>query len=264
MMTKVIAHTAAETQVRKTLQTLRNKQTKWVEQQSIANDMLYVLLEECLDFYRFLQSDERYAVAFKNICDVKYNAKTKLANMVAKSVFGETKQTYAYAKVLMKGFNENIGTEGNLSMRDWLLGSNGINGVIRDGNTDSKAQQEHYIEIASNYRKFLKTTQLGKVSGNNLTNHFDDGDVLVLLGRKESDGSITLQTSGCKNANIQRMLMIEYGKLIANTEEYRQNCVSAQEEIDAEKQNAEKAVSEYAEAMNKRIEDAESSLDKVA
>jgi len=52
--------------------------------------------------------------------------------------------------------------------------------------------------------------------------------------------------------------------MIANTEEYRQNCVSAQAEIDAEKANAEKEVSDYAEAMSKRIEDAEGSVDIAA
>ena len=263
-MTNAIAQTTAETQVRKTLQTLQNKQAKWMKQQNIANNMLYVLLEECLDYYRFLQKDERYATAFKNICGIKYNAKTKLANMIAQSVFGKTKQTYAYAKVLMNGYKEEIGTEGNQSMLQWLSENNGINGVIRDGGSDSKAQQEHYIEIASNYHKFLKTTKLGKVSGNNLTNHFDSGETLVLLGKKDSDGNIVLQTSGCKSESIKRLVLIEYGKMIANTEEYRQNCVSAQAEIDAEKANAEKEVSDYAEAMSKRIEDAEGSVDLAA
>ena len=115
----------------------------FLKQQNIANNMLYVLLEECLDFYRFLQKDERYATAFKNICGIKYNAKTKLANMIAQSVFGKTKQTYAYAKVLMNGYKEEIGTEGNQSMLQWLSENNGINGVIRDGGSDSKAQQKH-------------------------------------------------------------------------------------------------------------------------
>ena len=47
--------------------------------------------------------------------------------------------------------------------------------------------------------------------------------------------------------------------MITNTEECRQNGVSVQAEKDAEKE-----VSGYAEAMGKRIEDAEGSVDVAA
>ena len=263
-MKNAIAQTAAETQVRNTLQTLQNKKSEWLKHQNIANNMLYVLLEECLEFYRFLQKDERYALAFKNICGIRYNSKTKLANMIAQSVFGKTKQTYAYAKVLMNAYNEGIGTKDNQPMLQWLSENNGINGVIRDGGSDTRAQQEHYIEIAANYHMFLKNTKLGTVSGNNLTKHIYSGEMLVLLGKKDDDGNIVLQTSGCKSESIIRLVMIEYGKMISNTEEYRQNCVSAQAEIEAEKANAEKQVSDFAEAMSKRIENAECYFEEAA
>ena len=53
---------------------------------------------------------------------------------------------------------------------------------------------------------------------------------------------------------------INIDSLLANSQQF----IDVQAEIDAEKANAEKEVSDYAEAMSKRIEDAEGSVDVAA
>ena len=68
----------------------------------------------CMYYWRksSIDSYKRMSVTQQHLTyQVQYNAKTKLANMISQSVFGKTKQTYAYAKVLMNGYKEEIGTQ---------------------------------------------------------------------------------------------------------------------------------------------------------
>ena len=57
-MTKAISITQAEDKVKQTLNTLHKAHSKWNEQQRITDNMLYVLIEECVGFYRFVKSDK--------------------------------------------------------------------------------------------------------------------------------------------------------------------------------------------------------------
>ena len=124
-MTFEIADSKLESQVYSSLNQLKKKHDEWMKQQDIANKMLYALLEECLEFYRFIQKDERYAVVLKRQFGKRLNTKIKLVNLVAESVFGKTKKTYTYAKALLRANVENIGMDGNISMSQWLTENNG-------------------------------------------------------------------------------------------------------------------------------------------
>ena len=249
-MAKAISITQAEDKVRNTLNTLQQAHSKWNEQQRITDNMLYVLIEECVGFYRFIKSDERYETAFKNVCGVTFRHKTSLANVIAKCVFGKTKQTYAYGKAMLKAVEDNIGAEGEISVLQWLSENGGVNGVIRDGTSDTKAEREHLIKVAQHYAQYYVERGLASVDVSDyLLNYKElkDGSHCILIGGVK-DGKVHISTFGTSNERIVDDVFADVGKQITYTAEYQRNAVKvtkALEEMDA------KAIEEVGKEMDK-------------
>jgi len=63
-MAKAMSITQAEDKVRNTLNTLQQAHSKWNEQQRITDNMLYVLIEECVGFYRFAKTHLRQTIVY--------------------------------------------------------------------------------------------------------------------------------------------------------------------------------------------------------
>ncbi len=119
-------------QIVNTINALREGYESFVKQQRVAENKLYSVLEGCLDFYYFLQTSDAHALAFKNMCDFKFKADTKLVLLISKAVFGkDNKQHYAYAKALENAVEAEIGKDDDNAMAEWLRQNGGVNGVIR-------------------------------------------------------------------------------------------------------------------------------------
>jgi len=258
-MSKAISITQAEDTVRNTIETLQISYNKYAEQQRITTNMLYVLIEECVEFYRFVRSEERYTTAYKNVCGTIFRHKTNLATVIAKDVFGKGKKTYAYAKAMMKAVEDNIGTEGEISVLQWLSENGGVDGVIRSEKTDSKAETEHLINVAMNFGQYYVEKGLAQLDVSEyMLNHKElkDGDMCILVGGVK-DGKISLSTFGTSKAAIVNSVMADVGKQITQTEEYKKNAVKATKAL--EKMNAE-AIAEVGkkmDAIQKRMKKAE-------
>ena len=129
-----------------------------------------------------------------------------------------------------------------------------VNGVIRTEMTKAKAQDDHYIEIANNYVKFINTEDLGVIQPNVLTKKFRPNEIIILIGKVGEDYSVKLKTCGSNNEKIKNDLFIDFGKTISESEDYYKNLATAQAEIDAENKRREAEISEFTEGMTKRIE----------
>ena len=267
-MAKAISITQAEDKVRQTLNTLTQAHSKWNEQQRITDNMLYVLIEECVGFYRFVKSDERYETAFKNVCGYTFRHKTSLANVIAKCVFGKTKQTYAYGKAMMKAVAENIGDDGEISVLQWLSENGGVNGVIRNGESDTKAETEHLINVANNFAQYYVEKKLASVKVSDyLLNHkqLKDGDDIILVA-KVKDGKAHISTFGTSNQSIVNAVYADVGKQITQTDEYKENAEAVTKALDEMNAEAIAEVGKKMDAIQQRMkaEEAKEEMKKAA
>lgn len=244
-----VSITQAEDKVRKTLNTLQESHKKWNEQQRIADNMLYVLLEECVGFYRFLKSDERFETAFKNVCGYTFRHKTSLANVIAKCVFGEGKQTYAYGKAMLKAIEDNIGGDKEISVLQWLSENGGVNGVIRNGGSDTKAETEHLINVAINFAQYYVEKSLASLKVSEyLLNHknLKEGDDIILVA-KVKGGKAHISTFGTSNQSIVNAVYADVGKQITQTAEYKENAFEVSKALE---EMSAKAIAEVGKKMD--------------
>jgi hypothetical protein len=131
--------------VRTTLNDLCEQYKTFEQQKRTAENTLYVLLENCLDFYYMLQTSDAHAVAFKNMCHFKFNSASELTLLIAKAVFGDTnKQHYAYARALQKAVELGIGQTDDSSMAEWLRSNGGVNAAIR---IDQRKKADELLEF---------------------------------------------------------------------------------------------------------------------
>ena len=222
-MAKAISITQAEDKVKQTLNTLQQAHSKWNVQQRITDNMLYVWIEECVGFYRFIKSDERYETAFKNVCGVTFRHKTSLSNR-----------------------------KGEISILQWLSENGGVNGVIRDGTSDTKAEKQHLMNVANDFGKFYIERNLTTVKlSDYLLNYKElvDEQMVILVGQvKAKDNKLHIHTFGSSNERIVNDVLADVGKEITYTAEYQRNAVKvtkALEEMDA------KAIEEVGKEMDK-------------
>ena len=250
----VIALTKVEIEIRKSIENLKSKQAVWSEHQKIADNLLYVLIEECVDFYKFLNKDEKNLDAFKNVALVKFRHRTKVYNVLAQLIFGKTKQTYAYGKAINLAFTNGIGDNGKITVLQWLQDNGGVNGVIRESGSDTTEQKKHYYDIACNYQHYLPNVKLPKVNGNNFTKNLI-GKQIVIIGKVNENNEIQLLTSGvCKEALLTDVL-VEEGKMITQTEEYKKNAYEAEKKVTIEKKQAEEKIVKELEKIGSKAEE---------
>ena len=201
-------------------------------------------------FYRFVKSDERYETAFKNVCGYTFRHKTSLTNVIAKCVFGKTKQTYAYGKAMLKAVEDNIGAEGEISVLQWLSENGGVNGVIRDGTSDTKAEREHLIKVAQHYGQYYVEKGLASVDVSDYLLNYKElkNESMCILIRMVKDEKVHISTFGTSNAKLVMDVYADVGKQITQTAEYQRNAVKvtkAFEDMDA------KAIEEVGKEMDK-------------
>jgi hypothetical protein len=248
-------------EVEKTLKNLQTKHEKWRKQQHMADNMLYVLMEGCLGFYYFLRKSEAYEQAFKSLCCFRWNSKTKTATLIAKAVFGDkAKITYVYAKALEKAVQNNIGTNNEISMLQWLQQNGGINGVIRNKCADeSKASSErrHHIEVGRNVHLYsYKKFNISPFINDNLLNKFSDKE-FVLVCRADSKSNMIVPKYVTETESLIDPLYEELGKCVVETNDYRERRVEAKETLQKAQNEATKEVVKAMQKISSRVNKAE-------
>jgi len=246
-MATAMADSVVETKIQTLTKKLSNKHSSWKSHQLKSNDMLYCLLEDCVEFYRFLKSDERYETMFRNLSGVKIKANTKLSNIVAESVFNKGKQTSAYSKVIAIAIEDGYGTEKNTSVLEWLQTNGGVNAVIRNEPKDTKAQQKQYEDIVRNYVKFLKV-EPKEITAKHITDEYSDGEYVVMM--KVKNNKVDIIDWCTQSESIMRNVVKDMAINIMVTTEYKQNVVEVQAEIDREN-------TEVAEELIEKMEELE-------
>lgn len=231
-------------QIQKTLTDLKLQHTTWIAQQKTAETSLYNLLECCLDFYYFLRKNESYESAFKSFCYYKWNSKTKLSTLIAKSVFGEKgKQHYAYAQAIQKAIDSNVGIVGEISMPQWLKQNGGINGVIRDNANVNKENiaREHLIEVAKNAGNLGFIPKFSKFNNKKLAGIMRSYECLLLCVADEKTGEITLKFIST-DENLVKLTYEEFGQFIVSDPRYKEREQKLRDKLELERKNASEQV----------------------
>jgi hypothetical protein len=246
-----------------TVKDLQSKRVKWENQQKIADEALWFLLEESLSFYNFLRSKEDYERLYRG-----KRAKDKLTSLLVSDIFGKEKnKKYAYTKALDTALKQGIGVEGNQGMRDWLKLNGGVNGVIRVANSEKKKSQgtegSRLRELSAKYAKFFSQYKT-KIAKNEWSPDFTfhDNVYLPLIGKvNKEDGSLHLVYSSVwqmDNADKARekvtsLYMEEMGKILENSQDFKDKRDEMDEKMRETTKEATQTVAKELDAFTQRI-----------
>jgi hypothetical protein len=241
----VVTEVDVAVSVENTLGRLREQYSAWRKHQAESDSMLYVLLENCLEFYYFLRQNEQYESAFKSLCHFKWNAKTKVSLLIAKAVFGEkTKMSNAYARAIEKAALEQVGRAEQPSMLGWLQANGGVNGVIRNENPNKSAAaalRDQQEEVGRNYSRYNIACRIQPFENKQM------GSLVVgewaLLCKISSDGRVEV-VHPSQNEEVVGALYSEYGGLIMKTDSYKKRRVIVEAELALQRAHAADVVGE--------------------
>jgi hypothetical protein len=232
--------------VESTLGELRKQYSAWRTHQTESDNMLYVLLENCLDFYYFLRQNEQYEAAFKSLCHFKWNAKSKVTLLIAKAVFGEkTKMSNAYARAIEKAALQQVSKEGQPSMLSWLQASGGVNGVIRNDNPQKSATaalRDQKEEVGRNYRRYKVRCRVEPFVNKQMAN-FISGEWVLLCRVNSSSGEVEV-VYPTQNEQLVSALYSEFGGNIMQSDSYKKRRIAVEAEIALERAQAADVVGE--------------------
>jgi hypothetical protein len=232
--------------VEQTVSELRKQYSAWRTHQAESDNMLYVLLENCLDFYYFLRQNEQYESAFKSFCRFKWTAKTKVTLLVAKAVFGEnTKMVNAYAKAIEKAAENKVGMDGVHNMLGWLQSNGGVNGVIRSNNPKQSAtavMADKKEEVGRNHRRFNKVCAI-KPFVNTQMAKLISGQWLLLCDINSSSGEVEV-IYPTRADKIIKLVYSEFGEAIMQCDSYKERRFKVEAEMAIERAKAAGLVGE--------------------
>lgn len=151
---------------------------------------------------------------------------------------------------MLKAVEDNIGAEGEISVLQWLSENGGVNGVIRDGTSDTKAEREHLIKVAQHYGQYYVEKGLASVDVSDYLLNYKElkNESMCILIRMVKDEKVHISTFGTSNAKLVMDVYADVGKQITQTAEYQRNAVKvtkAFEDMDA------KAIEEVGKEMDK-------------
>lgn len=213
--------------IEKAISILNDKHKAWRAHVESGENILYSLLEECLDFHNFLVRESDYQSAFKGMCRFSWHKNTGLTTLIAKTVFGvKNKQTYTYIKALDTALAKGVGADGAISMEQWLKENGGVSGVIRGDGGNSKAEIEraYRIRIAQEAERFGFKDKYGAFVSKELVQEIEHGssDVVLLAKVDRSTGEFTVKWLSEEHA-IRNKLWEVRGESMMMTEAYRRN-----------------------------------------
>lgn len=245
-------------EVEKTLNELQKKHAEWDKQQRYADTLLYTLLEGCLDFYYFMRTDERYETAFKAVCGFKWNSNTTLATLITKSVFdAKAKKAYAYAKAITAAINNNVGTDGNVGMAQWLKENGGVNGVIREksGDSKAKAERDYKILVGKNVERFGAKKRYGDIASPELAELMKEECLLLVVPDKEN-GKLVIKWFSYTD-KLRDGMYEELGEVMMERDIYRQKRAEVMDELKKEGDEATEKVLDALNSVKVKVAEAE-------
>lgn len=206
---------------------LNDKHKAWRAHVENGENILYALLEECLEFHNFLVRESDYQSAFKGMCRFSWHKNTGLTTLIAKTVFGvKNKQTYTYIKALDAALAKGVGADGAISMEQWLKENGGVSGVIRGDGNNSKADIEraYRIRIAQEAERFGLKDKYGSFVSKELAQEIEHGssDVVLLAKVDRNTGEFTVKWVSEEHA-IRNKLWEIRGESMMKTDAYRRN-----------------------------------------
>jgi hypothetical protein len=247
-----------------TLGKLREQYSAWRKHQADSDNMLYVLLENCLDFYYFLRQNEQYESAFKSLCDFKWNAKTKVTLLIAKAVFGEkTKMSNAYARAIEKAALEKIGKDNQTSMLAWLQSNGGVNGVIRNENPSKSATaalQDQKEEVGRNYSRYKIRCRIEPFVNKQMA-QLMDGEWAILCRVNSSSGQVEVVYL-TQTKEVVGSLYSEFGASIMASPAYKNRRIAVEAEIALERAQAADMVGEELRRILDKAKGGDGKLDE--
>ena len=243
-----------ENSVADAIQKLKNEYEVWQNHQRDSDNMLYVLLENCLDFYYFLRQNERYESAFKNTCEFKWNAKSKITQLIAKSIFGDNKRASVYARAIEIAALKKIGGDGQQSMLAWLQSNGGVNGVIRSENPNksaSAAMKDKEEMVGRNAEKYGVLCNIQPII-NEQFKRFPSGDWIFLCSVSEATGEIKLKWF-TQNESLVNSAFAELGSHVMTTNSYKKRHLAVEAETAVERAEAHGVVGEELQKILEKI-----------
>jgi len=230
--------------VQTALSKLREEYSTWQRHQADSDNMLYVLLENCLEFYHFLRQNERYESAFKSVCEFKWNAKTKVTTLIAKSVFGDkNKKSSVYARAIEAAVSCKVGRENEPSMLAWLQANGGINGVIRSENPNTSARaalQDKKEEVGRNSSKYGIRCKVSPIVNENVK-VLTTGEWLILCHVDQVAGELEV-IFPTQSETLINLAYSEFGGSIMETDAYKRRHLAVEAELAVGRAEAHNAV----------------------
>lgn len=251
------------------IEILNDKHKVWRAHVDSGENILYSLLGECLEFHNFLVRESDYQSAFKGMCRFSWHKNTGLTTLIAKTVFGaKNKQTYTYIKALDAALAKGVGSDGAISMEQWLKENGGVSGVVRGDGGNSKAEIErtYRIRIAQEAERFGLKDKFGSFVSKELAQEIEHGsrDVVLLTEVDPNTGEFRVKWLS-EEIGIRNKLWEIRGEAMMTTDAYRRNKDAYIESI--REKNAE-AAAKICEAFSKisslkKIEQGAANISKV-
>jgi hypothetical protein len=240
--------------VTEAVQKLKSEYEIWQRHQKDSDNMLYVLLENCLEFYYFLRQNEQYESAFKSTCHFKWNGKAKITQLIAKSIFGDNKRASVYARAIETAALQKIGKDGQTSMLAWLQSNGGVNGVIRSENPNksaSSALKDKEEEVGRNAERYGVRCKITPFI-NEEFKAFPSGDWLFLCSVCKTTGEIKMKWFS-QTESLVNSAYAELGSHVMNSQNYKERHLAVEAETAVKRAEAHGAVGDELQRILEKI-----------
>lgn len=240
--------------VTEAVQKLKSEYEIWQKHQKDSDNMLYVLLENCLEFYYFLRQNEQYESAFKSTCQFKWNGKAKVTQLIAKSIFGDNKRASVYARAIEAAALQKIGKDGQASMLAWLQSNGGVNGVIRSQNPNKSATsvlRDKKEEVGRNAEKYGVRCRLTPITDEQFK-QLESGEWLCVLSINQSKGEGTVKYLSQTDTLISAAYS-EFGGYIMTRPSYKERHLAVEAETAVKRAEAHGAVGDELQRILEKI-----------
>lgn len=190
-------------------------------QQRASNDVLYGLLDDCLNLYRDTQLFKDVRKNFLKLYDSKFaKAKdgTSIMTKIVRVVFG-TKQknrNFGYARVLTIADKE---MKPGQSLRQFIVSAGGIEEIRRSGTGQSAAQRQEAIEAAKTALEDSKSLSANiKVDISSVDKEKNsDHNYRAALIREAADGTFSVVMVSKREAMVSSLLNEQAKRMAAST-----------------------------------------------
>lgn len=190
-------------------------------QQRASNDVLYGLLDDCLNLYKDTQLFKDVRKNFLKLYDSKFaKAKdgTSIMTKIVRIVFGnkQKNRNFGYARVLTIADKE---MKPGQSLRQFIVSAGGIEEIRRSGTGQSAAQRQEAIEAAKTALEDSKSLSANiKVDISSVDKEKNsDHNYRAALIREAADGTFSVVMVSKREAMVSSLLNEQAKRMAAST-----------------------------------------------